>query len=1130
MPKHAHSPSNRTRLIGPLLALLSVSTGLAQDLLPDPSFEKPMDRNRWGHVFSEWYGNVYEGSSRFEVGQVARTGQHSCEMVGAVGGKIRVGSKPSDLPLGRYRLTAYLRALDLGKGRWGNTIDVSLLFDDKWMGLKPTGTFGWTPLTYVVDVPAGAKQAAVYLGLWEEGHLWVDDVSLEKVGAEVALTEAPVLGKEEAPITMPGPLGPNPVRCPSCEYRNDPKWGKCYMCGSKLEAATRTFTSPAEVVFADFEDGTRAPFGAGEAVAEHATSGKYSLRLDADYTTIDTPQQYQSWAEYDYVLFDVFNPGDKSAGLYIEVRDALTTDYWTRVNLTSVAPPGESTVTIPTALYVGEKSRPGRPLVRDRITRYVVSVGQDGPVFLDNFRLTRLDTSAVLFDELRAWDFGPADAPVMEGFTRGSSGMPYSEGRGYGWVDAEWWRDFNVLQPDLLYQDFVCLRSGTFRVDLPNGKFHVFLNLDSPGGFWGEVQIYHNRTVTANGETVVDETMDLEGCRAKYFRNASREDLPGIDTFSEYVERMFDEKQFDVDVTDGKLELGFKGEGWAISLSALVVYPDAKKAAGEQFLTWVVQRRSTQFNDYFKQTAPKPAGSAKPAAGYRVFPRSPMAPAQAYDGPLAGEELAQGNEVALSVAKGEERALVLAVQPGEALGSLDLAVTQPLTNEKGAKLDAAALQVGWLDYRISRVQMDGSVYTVRPRYWHPTPAPDAPGVTRNFWIRVRTGEAAPGKYRGKLTVKPANGKPRDVPVVLDVLPFALDPITDVAAGPWGCSIGLPWFGDDAATQEWDRAMLEKGLDVLHELGCTSFSGYPHLRVGAANGNVTLDTAIADREMALIREKGFTQMLSNYGVGGYLPYDPYTGPTDAQAKQAGFADAAEMVKQIWKAVDDHAVADNWLPVAWNLCDEPIGDAIPPVVRNAKLHRDAAKGLQRTFFSGATSMTGNDPKDPHYDLVRALQIPNLNGHDEASLGVIRDAGGRFAFYNGGNRWTFGRYMKMLVRKHQLALRLTWHYNVAAGDPYYALDCREDDYCWFNTNANGDLVPSLQILGSILPGLNDSRYLCTLERLLKEKPNNANHAKSQAVFDEMMGLEAGKDRDRQADFDADRAKVVEAITALL
>ena len=48
------------------------SATLAQNLLPDPSFEKPMDRNRWGHVFSDWGGNVYEGNPRFEVGQVAR--------------------------------------------------------------------------------------------------------------------------------------------------------------------------------------------------------------------------------------------------------------------------------------------------------------------------------------------------------------------------------------------------------------------------------------------------------------------------------------------------------------------------------------------------------------------------------------------------------------------------------------------------------------------------------------------------------------------------------------------------------------------------------------------------------------------------------------------------------------------------------------------------------------------------------------------------------------------------------------------------------------------------------------------------------------------------------------------------
>ncbi|MFQ5810861.1 MAG: hypothetical protein ACE5JM_14690, partial [Armatimonadota bacterium] len=118
----------------------------------------------------------------------------------------------------------------------------------------------------------------------------------------------------------------------------------------------------------------------------------------------------------------------------------------------------------------------------------------------------------------------------------------------------------------------------------------------------------------------------------------------------------------------------------------------------------------------------------------------------------------------------------------------------------------------------------------------------------------------------------------------------------------------------------------------------------------------------------------------------------------------------------------------------------------------------------------------------------------------------------------------------RRHELALRLTWHYNVVAGDPYYALDCREDDYCWFNTNADGDLVPSLRILGNVLPGLNDYRYLSTLERLLGEKPGHPDHARAKAVFDEMMDLQAGTDRDREVDFEADRQRVVEAILALL
>jgi hypothetical protein len=826
------------------------------------------------------------------------------------------------------------------------------------------------------------------------------------------------------------------------------------------------------------------------------------------------------------------------AKLYIEVRDVMTKGYWTRVNYWTAVPPGLSTVCMPTAMYVGEKSRPGRMLVKDRIT--FLALGAEGkPMIFDNFRLERLDTRAVTFDGLLALDFGPLGSPVMEGFIPVTAGTAYTEGRGMGWCDAEIWRSFNVLQPDALYEDFVCPRNAVFRVDLPNGKYRVIANIDSPGGFWGEAQAYRRRQVTANGRAVVDETMDLDGFTRRYFRNADREDLPGLDTFKEYVEPMFQPKTFDVDVTDGKLELKFTGEGWAISLSSLVVYPVDKAEQGKKFWDWVTDRRRKQFNDYFRQTLPRPAGAAPPVEGYRVFSRCFMDPVNAFDGPAEGEAI-PADGLSLTVAQGEEAPLTFSVQPAGDLGAIDLAISKP-AGPNGATLPAEAIRAGWIDYRITRIEMDGSVYSIQPRYWRPLPAPAAPRTTRTFWLRVKVAPGTPaGTYAGTITVKPAKGEAKAIPVKIRVLPFALDPITDLPVGPWGSGIDLPWFGDDERTVQWRWAMFEKSLDAIREAGCTSFSGRPTLKVKAANGKIELDTTQADKEMALIRSKGFSHMVSSYGIGGlgYRTYGTGTGADEDGAKSAGFPDAASFLSGLYRAIDQHAVANNWLPVAWNICDEPVDAAIQPAAVNAQAHRKAAEGLKLTTFMGATSMTGADPNNPHYALVRALPVASMNGHDAASIKVAQDAGNRFSFYNNGNRWTYGRYMKMLVVKHQLALRLTWHFNVVAGDPYYALDCREDDYCWYNTNSRQEMVPSVSLLGSILPGLNDYRYLSTLQRLLKDRPDHSKAAEARKVFDAMMDLTAGKDVNvyqerrgpRLAEYERDREAVVKAIESLL
>ncbi len=255
--------------------------------------------------------------------------------------------------------------------------------------------------------------------------------------------------------------------------------------------------------------------------------GRKALRIDRSYVSMELAQ---NWIGYDYLEADLDSDAKEPMNLDIEIRDAGTRDYWTRVNYTTVVPPGRSTLIIPVKqLYVGEKSRPGRMLTLDKITRLVFSIGDKppGPLLLDNVRLERDDsTSRVSFAGLRAFDFGPNNSPVMDGFTAITPATQYSLGRGYGLKDTRIWRAFDAFQPDPLYQDFLCIEAGGLAVDLPNGRYRVFVNIDSPSGYWGEFQTFHRRVILAEGRPVVKETMDFEAFKAKYYRFWNVEDRP----------------------------------------------------------------------------------------------------------------------------------------------------------------------------------------------------------------------------------------------------------------------------------------------------------------------------------------------------------------------------------------------------------------------------------------------------------------------------------------------------------------------------------------------------------------------------------------------------------------------------
>jgi hypothetical protein len=193
----------------------SASARAGENLVEDPSFEETQDPNRFGVVFKKWLGWKFDGDCSFGVGQVAHSGKTSGLLRGTASPKIRLWAE-RELEPGRYRTTAWIRGLDIGTGAWNTTTE--FMFNGKYMQLSKNGTFGWTKLTYVADVPEKAKVLGPSFGLMAPGLFWIDDVTLEKVGTAVPLTDAPVLGKEEAPITPPGPLAAGYVRCGECNY------------------------------------------------------------------------------------------------------------------------------------------------------------------------------------------------------------------------------------------------------------------------------------------------------------------------------------------------------------------------------------------------------------------------------------------------------------------------------------------------------------------------------------------------------------------------------------------------------------------------------------------------------------------------------------------------------------------------------------------------------------------------------------------------------------------------------------------------------------------------------------------------------------------------------------------------
>jgi hypothetical protein len=1123
--------------------MLASSFAAAQEKIPlqNASFEDPPEK---GQVPPKWISRLWAGECDLQRSDIGHSGKHSALLIGRTATKMRIWQE-QELEPGRYRVTAYLRGFDIGLGQWRSTTE--FMFDEHYINLDKNGTFGWTKMTFVGDVPAKKKVMGPSFGTFAPGYLWIDDVTLEKVGNNVRLTEKKnaegktvpcvVFDKEESPLVPPGKLDGNAIHCPECGARNMARWRNCYVCGTDLSPKKANVTSPVRTgppvkLLCDFTG--KNPITTGDTrepspvVEVPGAKGVKASRLDKAY---DVWWGDQDWSGYDYLKMDVYTQSTGGLQVNCEFYDVATTDYWTRGMYATAVPPGLSTITVPIgAMCVGEKSALGEHLKLAEIKKWAVMIDEKpaAPLLIGNVRLERaVPKEDRHFDGLYAFDFqSDSSTPVMNGFTGIFPSSEYSEIKGFGLSKGTKTGPAGyprINMPDSLYEDYFYIADGQFLVDVPNGKYHVILNVNRPAGFWGDRQDYDKRTITAQGKVVIDEVYDETAKKKAFFKHYYQDDLPTDNTFDKY-EKSYDEKVFDVDVTDGQIKIGFGSEAAANAVSSLIIYRLDKARQGQTFVNSVIEDRRFEFDNMFKRSLRAPTGdplaptSADKKRGYVTFVRDLMKDVYYSDTPFKNE---LGRAVTADAFAGEYAPMTLAVSPLKDLGKVTVTISD--LGGEGGTVPASKVDVGYVSYRLSRLTLDGAIYTITPRYVMPTNTVEMPkNIVRRFWLTAKLpADTKAGLYKGKITVKPENGGSSQLPVEVRVRQGTLDEL-DIPAGPWGYEV--PY--SDPANLKSLKKIREYGFNLFSSGVMLWFSGIDK------DGNANLGVPWVDRQdklMEMAKGLGFKAVMY-YGtmVGGYNAYQ-----IDTAAMQANrFADYSKFLKAIYTAVDKRAKEKGWLPYYVNLCDEPRDQGLAASMANAQQYRKAfPKGPP--YFTGATSVE-DVVKDPdHFRLAKALHVANLNGHCEASVKAIRDAGGDWAFYNGGNRWTFGDYMYKAAKQFGMKFRISWHWNVTSGDPYYALDCREDEFCWCNVAPDGELVPAIEFELQ-REGLGDYRRLLTLQRLAREKAGTPVAQTAQRLIDDRMAAFKLGQRDHDALFGVDdwetaRAKINNAIETL-
>lgn len=828
--------------------------------------------------------------------------------------------------------------------------------------------------------------------------------------------------------------------------------------------------------------------GAGELSDQHVTQGSYSLRVPADDYLIffHLPQD---WSGYDALEVDAFaeTPGPVSVSLLVgDAAWQANSTYWNRHNSSLPLRPGANTISIPLGgLYRGEAGSRNNDIPTNIDVSQIVRldlgfrpVDGGGFIYLDNMRLTRWSRP----ESVRAFDFGPADQSVAPGFTAVAPDAVYSADRGWGWAGPPAPnRAWDVTFPTRLLQDSVDVGDAAFRVDLAPGRYRALVIFE-PLGYWsGEQARFTWRTVHA-GAASATTRRDEWGLLDHAYHFQDTEPLPGADLWDVYMGYLFAPVELTIDSSGGPCDFTVASDGaLARRIAALILYPtdDATAAA------WVREALAAQRDEFQSRVVelplPETENAAAPTAadrarGFQLF-APPVEQTVYFSTRPTPDQIC--TRLGTYAAQGERRSLTIAVRPLVDLGPTGVEMSD-LRGPGGAVIPAARATVSVVRHLPSR-PLGSLMYRVTPRYLVRASEVELPAdLTRQLWLTITVpADAAPGRYEGRLALRPAGGAAVEIPVSLDVLPFALEE-ADFTTGFFGIEPDLPVEG--AARDALQNAIFA----MLRERGFTSFTGGPPIVFHGLDesGAPVLDFAAADAFIAAAKAAGFRREFNNYGSfvveGLYDRYGYVKGETGATLEARYGVPYEEIARRVWAAVEQHAKEHDWLPFTYTMCDETrVLEQAQKQLELMRLFNRVSPWLRTTGGYSVSFQPTDDPLSrAHQEFFRTLDISMLNSHDETVMEKARELGKGVYIYNQGKgRYEFGLYQWSEQAKG-VGGRYEWIMSIQHGYGYFDLDGREPDTGVIFYASDG-LRPAVE-LEQCAEGMNDFRYLQTLADL--------------------------------------------------